>query len=129
MWWGRSRRAVELGWERRRKDENGVVLGEEEEECLEAKLGEKTRELKRLQVDLRLKKALRGRNERTSSRSSSGSRLQTVGSIAAAGGFGRTVTVVLGFALFRGSLVFIFGVRKCERRESCYIVGLMVISG
>lgn len=45
------------------------------------KRGENIKDLNFLQVDLRLKKALRGRNERISSRSSSGSWLQIPGSM------------------------------------------------
>ncbi|CAI9777183.1 unnamed protein product [Fraxinus pennsylvanica] len=66
------------GCERRMKDEKGE---EDDGECFEMKQGEKRRELKFLQVDLRFKKVFNGRNDSTLSRSSSGSRLHIPGSI------------------------------------------------
>lgn len=47
------------------KEEKGE---EEDSECLEMKQGENRRELKCLQVGLRLRKVLRARKERTRSR-------------------------------------------------------------
>ncbi|CAI9763061.1 unnamed protein product [Fraxinus pennsylvanica] len=61
---------INCGCERRMKDEKGE---EDDGECFEMKQGEKRRELKYLQVDLRFKKVFSGRNDSTLSRSSSGS--------------------------------------------------------
>lgn len=54
-----------------RKEEKGEEL-EEEEECLEMKVGENNRDLKCLQVDLSTINVLRGSIERIRSRTSSG---------------------------------------------------------
>lgn len=67
---------------------------------METKGGENSRDPKLLQVDLRLKKAFKGRNERTSSRSSSGSWLQIPGSMSdgVAGDWAEVVVVMMGLA-------------------------------
>ncbi|GER37515.1 IQ-domain 1 [Striga asiatica] len=58
------------GWERRMREERGGRRREEK-----AERGEERRKLKCLQVDLRVRRVLRGRKERTSSRRCSGRRL------------------------------------------------------
>lgn len=59
----------------------------EGEECWEMKEGEKMREFKCLEVDLRGKKVLRGKKERTRSRSSGGRWFHILGSICGGGDF------------------------------------------
>lgn len=73
---------MKWGWDSKRKDE---ISSEEDDEKLEIKEGLKRRDLKRLQVDLRLKMIFRGRKQKIRSRSSSGRLDQILGSIS--GGF------------------------------------------
>lgn len=69
------------GCESKKNEEKAEGEGEEDGEYLEMKGGEKTRELKCLQVDLKLMKVFNGRNESTRSSRSSGIRLHIFGSI------------------------------------------------
>lgn len=74
------------------KEEKGEE--EDKDECLEIKQGENIRELNCLQVDLRLRKVLRGKKESTRSRRWSGSLLHILGSISIPSAWRESVVII-----------------------------------